>query len=113
MNLRQFLNSTVKTKKMTYNDGTVHYYQQNRKRVVCEDGTSLSVQHSCFHYCSPRQDGVQAYSRVEVGYIKPTNVKIPESWNNYGEGDTEPSIWSYIPVEFVEDFINSHGGIAN
>ena len=44
---------------------------QRFKEVVCADGFSMSVQASETHYCSPREDGAEKYTAVEVGYPNP------------------------------------------
>ena len=35
--------------------------------IVCKDGTTLSVQASEFHYCTPR-DNKGPYTHVEIGF---------------------------------------------
>ena len=78
------------------------------------DGTTLSVQASKCHYCSPREDyffdghtiEYFDYTSVEVWCV---SVQPPESWSEYGNQDSDP--YAYIPVRLVEDFIDLHGGI--
>ena len=85
-----------------------------RKHLVCNDGTTLSVQASDIHWCSPRSSYVDNYtgdieffdySSVEVWCV---SAPTPNSWAEYGE-DNDP--YAYIPVTLVEKFIDSHGGI--
>lgn len=81
-------------------------------RILCEDGTVLSVQASQYHYCSPREDE-GPYSRVEVGFIKDATgaaVTPPEDWREYGDGCFPSDVYGYVPVELVEAFITEHGG---
>jgi hypothetical protein len=81
---------------------------QIRKNLVCNDGTTLSVQASQFHWCSPRFNDSVSYSKVEVFYI---SSDVPKCWLEYG--DNVDHTFAYIPVVMVEEFIDSHGGIEN
>ena len=79
--------------------------------ITCGDGTTLSVQAGEYLYCSPRQNR-GPYSKVEVGY---PSVAPPETWAQYFDGDWSPeaacgSVYGYIPVELVREFILAHGG---
>ena len=87
-----------------------------RPRIVCLDGESISVQASEYHYCEPRiilENG--DYTRVEVGY---PSCEPPESWHKYAEGESYiddldycDTIYAFIPIELVKEFIKKHGGI--
>lgn len=77
-----------------------------RPQIICGDGTSLSVQASFYHYCSPRKDGYGHYYLVEVGY---PSAEVPPSWKEYQDGDS--SVYGYIPVYLVEEYISLHGEI--
>ena len=88
--------------------------QELRKQLVCNDGTTLSVQASEDHWCSPRSSYVNYYtddieffdySSVEVWCV---SADVPDSWVEYGDDDNP---YAYIPVTLVEKFIDSHGGI--
>lgn len=73
-------------------------------RVVCKDGTTLSVQASQFHYCIPK-DNVGPYTHYEVGF---PSVR-PDWWDEYtGDGD----VAGYVPEELISAFIAEHGGMA-
>lgn len=84
--------------------------------ITCKDGTTLSVQASKYHYCSPRGDCFASwdqYSLVEVGFI--TNdgepVTPPEEWREYSSDCEFPSdVYAYVPTELVEALIEEHGG---
>ena len=84
--------------------------QDIRKRIVCKDGTKLSVQASETHYCQPRvnQNKLQGmkYYQVEVWRV---SCEVPNEWLQYGDPEENP--FAYIPIEMVEDFIDSHGGM--
>lgn len=73
---------------------------------VCADGTTLSVQASKTHYCSPRDD-IGPYTEVEVWNIRCDNeVEVLEFEYN-GE---EPS--AYVDINAVVAYIDRHGGLA-
>lgn len=76
--------------------------------ITCYDGTNLSVQASEFHYSTPRDD-FGPYSEIEVGF--PT--KVPTPFLSYAEDKETPlrTVYPYVPVVLVQDFIDSCGGI--
>lgn len=78
-------------------------------RLICEDGTTLSVQASAAHYCSP-QNNSGPYKAVEVGY---PSVAPPLAWEQYAEDGGTPTVtaYGYVPLELVSFYIASHGGI--
>lgn len=71
--------------------------------VECADGTTLSVQASQWHYCTPRKDE-GPYTEVEVWC-----VSAPVTEFDYDSED--PS--AYVPIEDVVRFIDNHGGMVN
>jgi hypothetical protein len=77
------------------------------KRIVCEDGFSLSAQASHGAYCSPRED-IGPWWAVEVGYPS----AAPELIMEYAEQPEKPTdtVYAYVPVELVEQLIALHGG---
>lgn len=83
----------------------------NNKRIVCKNGVSLSVQASEFHYCKPRNSGAFQYTHCEVGYIE--GCKSPDYLSPFGDynGEDDPVVFGYVPVELVERFIQENGGI--
>lgn len=78
-----------------------------RRHLVCADGTTMSVQASKFHYCSPRED-TGPWGCVEVWCIRGPHGRTiyPRS---FGGGKDEP--YSFVPVSVVNKFIHRHGGI--
>lgn len=78
-------------------------------RIVCEDGTTVSVQASALHYAHPRTNR-GPYKAVEVGF---PSVAPPLTWERYAEDWKNPTgtVYAYIPLELVSFFIASHGGI--
>lgn len=105
MTIKEFLATTIKSHKYLFSDEII---QENRPRLYCNDGFSISVQASKYHYCKPRLDGSQDYEAVELGY--PSNED--ELINDYAEDDdyTE-TVYGYVPIEVVERLIEKHGGI--
>jgi hypothetical protein len=91
--------------------------QPLREQVVCNNGTTLSVQASAFHYCSPKEDRAKSYSLVEVGFIKTKSgrkVKMPKEWKQYAEGrKLSADVFGWVPVQIVIDFVNSRGGLKS
>ena len=85
--------------------------KDNSPRIVCADGGGLSVQASNTHYCSPREN-IGPWHLVEVGF---PSHEPPETWSEYFDGDWDnddrtSSVYGYIPVGLVIEYINSHGG---
>jgi hypothetical protein len=101
MTIRDWLKKPVRT----------HTYgiQENRPRLYCNDGYSISIQASAFHYCKPRLDGIQDYESVELGFPSTEDELI----NEYAEVDSDytKTVYGYVPIEIVEELINKHGGI--
>lgn len=73
-------------------------------RIVCADGTTLSVQAGSMLYSTPRSNR-GPYSAVEVGF---PSSPPPSTWDEYASG---PDIWAYVPIELVHFYIAGHGGI--
>lgn len=86
----------------------IYVHKEIAPHIVCQDNTTLSVQASETHYCTPRTDK-GPYISVEVGY--PT-VTPPETWAEYADGDYPSDVYGYVPVEMVKQFIEAHGGEA-
>lgn len=84
-------------------------------RAVCADGFSIGIQASSGHYCSPRIDELDAntqYTHVELEF--PSHFeKIEEILLNYCGNKAYPTetIYSYVPVEIVQEILDKHGGI--
>ncbi len=81
-----------------------------RPWVVCEDGFTVSVQASSFHYCSPRENLLdQDYDKVELGFPSAEDSLIID----YAEDPDDPtqSVYGWVPIEIVEELVEKHGGI--
>jgi len=105
-----------------------------RPSVVCGDGLTMSIQASSGHYCRPRTD-YGPYSSVEIGF---PNREVPEFFT-YAENTNRinlfqklvfwflanilkefpktyyptNTIYSWVPVELVDEVLVRHGGISN
>lgn len=107
--------------KTNLNDWLQHNYnintygcQETREHITCCDGTTLSVQASEGHYCTPRVSYVDHEGNVSlVDYLDVevwcVSSNVPESWLEYGDQETNP--YGYTPIGMVEEFIDLHGGI--
>lgn len=75
-----------------------------------EDGFSMSVQASSFHYCSPR-DNEGPYERVEVGF--PSQFEPLLAFYKEWDGDYafSHSLFPYTPLSVVVNVVNKHGGL--
>lgn len=80
-------------------------------RIVCMDGTSLSVQAGEFLYSSPRQN-VGPYHLVEVGFPSRRLEELMPYID--GDADTDPTatVYGYVPIEIVEQIVADCGGIC-
>jgi len=88
--------------------GRVVEVNEPRPRIECQDGTTLSVQVGDYLYCTPR-NSEGPWTHVEVGF---PDVIPPDSWKEYADcsEDERPSIYAYVPVALVEEYIAAHGG---
>jgi hypothetical protein len=82
-----------------------------KEKVVCADGFEMSVQAHYGAYCSPREDGAERYTEVEVGYPSHGEPMLLE----WAEDPTTPtqSIYGYVPVRTVGLVIAKHGGMVS
>ena len=78
-------------------------------RIVCKDGESISVQAGRYTYCFPRLDRAD-WTHVEVGY---PSCEPPSTFDPFRETPgTLQTVWGYVPIGLVEDFIERHGGFS-
>lgn len=73
--------------------------------LVCADGFRMSVQASARHFSTPRVNGAEYYSHVEVAYATQNCALLAP----YGGEDTD--ICENVPVEVVEAILLEHGGL--
>ena len=82
---------------------------KTRPWIVCNSGLIMSVQASHSHYCNPRQDDVDKYISVEIGF---PNMVVDELLP-YAECEDEPTetVYGWVPVELVDEIIEKNGGM--
>ena len=85
---------------------TVAEQIRERPPLRCVDGTTLSVQASARHHCTPRDD-TGPYTNVEVTFISRLPPAHWHIWCSYDQGE----IFSQVPVAEVIGFLNDHGGL--
>lgn len=79
------------------------------KRVVCEDGFSMSVQAHIGAYCAPREN-TGPYSHVECGFPS----EYEELLIAYAEdrSDVTKTVYGCVPAQVVVNVIAKHGGMV-
>lgn len=98
MNVKEYLESTY-----TGKDHNI------RRRIICKDGFSISVQGGTTgHYCHPREC-CNIYQEVECGY--PSAVEKTLMPYQDGTGNPLESVYGYVPIEIIDEIIKKHGGI--
>jgi hypothetical protein len=79
------------------------------------DGTVISVQASRIHYSTPRENGAEKYSHVEVASwgtkVLPELADLAEGGDHPRE-EGETTIYPYTPIDRVEQLITARGGVA-
>jgi len=83
-------------------------------QIECLDGFTVSVQAGIGMYSLPRSsrsgyDG--PYTHVEVGF--PNEQPEPwKVWSTYAQNvyDATGTVYSFVPIELVDDLIMFHGG---
>ena len=87
---------------------------QRCKKLLCKDGTEISIQASSFHYSQPRKDSpnnsYDYYESFEIGF--PTSEI--ECLREHAEEpeDLTDTVYGYVPKEVVEQAIADCGGIV-
>ena len=80
------------------------------KQIVCKDGFKMSVQANEGAHCSPRVDGAEKYTAVEVGYpsmLEPLLLKWCDGPNPL---DT---VYGWVPAARISLVCAKHGGIVS
>ena len=77
-----------------------------RYPVICADGFTISIQHSNVHHCSKEDNN---FNFLELGYPS----RVCGSLMEYAENSDDPleTIYTYVPLELIEEIVKSHGGI--
>ena len=79
-----------------------------KKEITCEDGFTMSVQASRYHYSLPREDEGPHHA-FEIGFpSEPEELII-----RFAEDASSPTetVYGYVPAEVVDAVIAKHGGI--
>lgn len=84
-----------------------------RPRIVMEDGVSMSVQASAFHYCEPKRNGLESYESYEVSCPSEVIEELRDYVETPVESDEEllQSVFAFVPAELLSKIIMEHGGI--
>lgn len=94
-------------------------YKPLNPKIKFNNGGSASIQASRGHYSEPRNDH-GPYTSMEIGFPS-EGTEIPDSLLKYeetsqhgkGEGfNPYESIYAYVPVSVVKEFIDANGGIS-
>ena len=84
---------------------TLNEFSFVRPVAVMKNGFEISIQASRCHYCSPREDNVQYYTHVEIGYPSHKCKTLAQ----YRDGGCD--VYGYVPVDVVDRIIKRNGGI--
>lgn len=79
-------------------------------RLYCNDGFSMSVQASRFHYCMPKIAGATSYLSMEVGYPSKPEPLLDE-YRELLDNSHWKSVYPFVPYEIIEQIVEKHGGI--
>jgi len=79
--------------------------------VVCADGFSMSVQAHDGAYCTPRMDGAERYSAVEVGFPSQREELLMQ-WCEDEQNPTE-TVYGWVPSQTVALVCAAHGGVVS
>ena len=88
-----------------------------RPSVITKDGLTLSIQASSFHYCTPREDGLESYEKYEVGFPNQVIEQLKEYAECYDSEDELSdeeylnSVYPFVPEPIILGILKSHGGI--
>ena len=80
------------------------------KKILCNDGFSVSIQAGTGKYCVPKtNDPNTAYEELELGYPSFNDPLI----ERYAEmPDKAPNtVYPYVPVQTVYLLLTKHGGV--
>lgn len=92
---------------------------------ICDDGTSISIQASHFHYCDKKQeleDGdfenrndetvvdARSYATFEISMLA-DDCKTDKLKQIYNERNFHDSVIGHVPIDWIVDEINVHQNI--
>lgn len=78
-------------------------------QFTLNDNTTMSVQASSSHYCTPRIDKAKAYTEVEIGFPSRKIQKLMP----YAEDKSNPTgtVYGWVPTSLLAAIIRDAGGI--
>ena len=81
------------------------------KRIECNDGFSISIQASGFHYSNPREDLVDAnqYSHFELGF--PSEEEEMIAMFAEDKECLTDTVYPYVEASLIQDMLDKHGGV--
>ena len=80
-------------------------------KLELNDGTTMSVQANRWCYCTPRVDGANEYTAVEIGFPnKKIDLLMP-----YVEDASNPTdtVYAWVPTTVVAQVISNAGGVKS
>lgn len=77
-------------------------------RTLLANGSSMSIQASEGHYCSPRSNDAE-WTSLELGFPEGNINTIPLDGLSTQD---EIEVIGYVPIQLVVDVINLNGGFA-
>lgn len=82
--------------------------------ILCNDGFTMSVQASAYHYCEPREDDPGlGYTAVEVGFPNRKPLGELANYREDSESDYTDTVYPYVPTSVVLKEIELHGGVKS
>ena len=81
-----------------------------RKRAICKDGFSLSIQGSRYHWSAASKDKDKPFFNLELGFPSEPEPLI----SSYAEDSKKPTktVYANVPWSTVEEVLQKHGGIV-
>ena len=80
-------------------------------QIELNNGNKMSVQASCSHYCTPREDGAEMYSAVEIGFpSQRVELLMPYAEDKNNPTDT---VYGWVPTSVLAQVIHNSGGIKS
>lgn len=114
-NIYSFKNFVKDTNKPIYEQIPTSVFTDLRPTIKCSDGFKFSVQASYYNCCEPRITGLDIYTSFEV--LSKNDIDdfaLYLSNDRYIGTSTKKSKinqYNYVPLDLIETFIESHGGI--
>jgi hypothetical protein len=81
---------------------------QMKPTIVCNDGFTMSVQGSRFHYCEPRETS-NYYFSMEIGF--PSDVETLLLHKAENSSDPTQTVYGWVECDIIDEVITKHGGI--